>query len=163
MRVRTIAREAALKALYQVDLRPSISQEEIDELLAREATSVDARSYARDVVQGTRRHRESIDREIEAVAQNWDLARMAVIDRNVLRMAIYEMLFREDIPPAVAINEAVTIAKRYSTKDSGGFVNGILDQVKNRKLGDRARATAPAEEEVEAEDAAPTGEPAETP
>jgi transcription antitermination factor NusB len=158
VRARTVAREAALKALYQLDLRPALPFDEVEELLGREAPSADARSYAREIVEGTWRHREPIDREIEAVAQNWDIARMAAIDRNVLRMAIYEMLYREDIPPAVAINEAVTIAKRYSTKDSGGFVNGILDQVKNRKLGDRARASAPAE----AEDAA-AGEPAETP
>lgn len=132
MRSRTLAREAALKALYQLDLRSSVPDAELDELLERECPHAEAREYARLLVRGTRKHQESIDREITQVAENWDLGRMAAIDRNVLRMAIFEMLHRDDIPPAVAINEGVTIAKKYSTKDSGAFVNGILDQVKNR-------------------------------
>ncbi len=143
MRARTVAREAALKALYQLDLRSAFPAAEIEELLAREASTSDARSYARECVRGTREHVEEIDKEISAVAENWDLARMAAVDRNVLRLAIYEMCFRTDIPPAVAINEAVTIAKRYSTKDSGAFVNGILDQVKNRRLGATPRPARP--------------------
>ena len=132
MRSRTLAREAALKGLYQLDLRTEVNDAELDELLDRECPQRDARDYAKHLVKGTRKNLASIDREIEQVAENWDLGRMAAIDRNVLRMAIYEMLHRDDIPAAVAINEAVTIAKKYSTKDSGGFVNGILDQVKNR-------------------------------
>jgi len=133
MRSRTLAREAALKGLYQLDLRSSVPDPELDELLERECQQQrDAQDYARVLIKGTRKHVTAIDREISQVAENWDLGRMAAIDRNVLRMAIFEMLHREDIPPAVAINEAVTIAKKYSTKDSGGFVNGILDQIKNR-------------------------------
>ncbi len=132
MRSRTAAREAALKGLYQLDLRSSVPDSELDELLERECAQREAQDYARHLVKGTRKNLAAIDSEISQVAENWDLGRMAAIDRNVLRMAIYEMLHREDIPPAVAINEAVTIAKKYSTKDSGGFVNGILDQVKNR-------------------------------
>lgn len=143
MRPRTIAREAALKALYQLDLRSVVDDAELEELLERETPSTEARDYAREVVRGTREHQDEIDRDIVAVAENWDLSRMAAIDRNVLRLALYEMLYRDDIPPAVAINEAVTIAKRYSTKDSGAFVNGILDQVKNRRLA--AKSSPPAE------------------
>ncbi len=132
MRSRTLAREAALKGLYQLDLRKSVPDGEIEELLEQEAPQREARDYARAVIRGTRKNLERIDGEIAQVAENWDLARMAAVDRNVLRLAIYELIFREDIPPAVAINEAVVIAKKYSTKDSGAFVNGILDQVKNR-------------------------------
>jgi transcription antitermination factor NusB len=135
VRARTVAREAALKALYQLDLRSSVPEAEVEELIAREAQQPDAQSYARECVKGTWSRRAEIDKTIESVAENWQLSRMAAIDRNVLRLAIYEMLFRDDIPAAVAINEAVAIAKRYSTKDSGGFVNGILDQVKSRRLG----------------------------
>jgi transcription antitermination factor NusB len=141
MRSRTQAREAALKGLYQLDLRSSVPDNEIEDLLGRECAQRDAQDYARILIKGTRNKLEEIDREIREVAENWDLARMAAIDRNVLRMAIYELGNREDIPPAVAINEAVTIAKKYSTKDSGGFVNGILDQVKNRLA---ARGALPA-------------------
>jgi transcription antitermination factor NusB len=154
VRSRTLAREAALKALYQLDLRSSVPDAEVEELLGREAPQREAQDYARIVVKGTRKNLARIDGEITQVAENWDLGRMAAIDRNILRLAIYEMLFREDIPPAVAINEAVTIAKKYSTKDSGGFVNGILDQVKNRltSRGElKARTTASAEAAIEVE------------
>ena len=132
MRSRTQAREAALKGLYQLDLRSSVPEAELEELLAHECEQRDAQDYARILIKGTRRELDGIDKEIKDVAENWDLGRMAAIDRNVLRMAIFELKNRDDIPPAVAINEAVTIAKKYSTKDSGGFVNGILDQIKNR-------------------------------
>ena len=75
-------------------------------------------------------HRAELDQHIVQFAQNWDLKRMAVVDRNILRLAIYEMYFRDDIPPIVSINEAVDIAKKFSTGDSGKFVNGILDKIK---------------------------------
>ncbi|MEZ0230205.1 MAG: transcription antitermination factor NusB [Planctomycetota bacterium] len=162
MRSRTAAREAALKGLYQLDLRSSVPDPELDELLARECNQREAQDYARHLVKGTRKHLVAIDREIAQVAENWDLGRMAAIDRNVLRMAIYEMLHREDIPPAVAINEAVTIAKKYSTKDSGAFVNGILDQVKNRLAARgalKAKGDAKASSEGTVESVAATDEP----
>jgi transcription antitermination factor NusB len=171
VRSRTLAREAALKALYQLDLRSSVPDAEVEELLVREAPPREAQDYARAVIRGTRKNVARIDGEIAQVAENWDLQRMAAIDRNVLRLAIYELLFREDIPPAVAINEAVMIAKKYSTKDSGGFVNGILDQVKNRlaargELKSRSTATTvpepngdePAGDSAEAEPAADASE-----
>jgi N utilization substance protein B len=87
--------------------------------------------FAESLIRGTLMHRDECDALIRKHAKNWDLARMAVVDRNVMRMAIYEMLHREDIPPVVSINEAVDIAKKYSTEESGRFVNGILDKVKS--------------------------------
>jgi transcription antitermination factor NusB len=146
MRSRTLAREAALKGLYQLDLRSSVPDPELDELLERECEPKEARDYARILVKGTRKNVATIDQEIAQVAENWDLGRMAAIDRNVLRMAIYEMIYRDDIPAPVAINEAVTIAKKYSTKDSGAFVNGILDQVKNRLAARGALKARPSSE-----------------
>ncbi|NQU11506.1 transcription antitermination factor NusB, partial [bacterium] len=74
--------------------------------------------------------RAAVDGQIEKYAEHWELGRIAAVDRNILRLAIYEMLFRDDIPPVVSINEAVEIAKRFSTRESGGFVNGILDRIK---------------------------------
>jgi N utilization substance protein B len=142
---------------------------EIEELLQREAPPREAQDYARVIVKGTRKHLARIDKEIVDVAENWELSRMAALDRNVLRLAVFEMLEREDIPPAVAINEAVSIAKKYSTKDSGGFVNGILDQVKNRlaSRGElKSRASASAVGELAATAAEGDGEivpPGETP
>jgi N utilization substance protein B len=79
-------------------------------------------------------HRETLDAIIQRLAKNWDLHRMAVVDRNILRLAIHEMLHRDDIPPVVSINEAVDIAKKFSTVESGKFVNGILDKVKDEVL-----------------------------
>ncbi len=88
------------------------------------------RLFAEPLIQGVLENREKLDNEIKKHAKNWDLHRMAAVDRNILRLAIYEMLFREDIPPVVSINEAVEIAKLFSTDDSGRFVNGILDKVR---------------------------------
>lgn len=92
------------------------------------------RLFADPLIRGTIEHRDEIDKIIQHHAKNWDLHRMAVVDRNVLRLAAYEMLHREDIPPVVSINEAVDIAKKFSTPDSGKFVNGILDKIKGELL-----------------------------
>jgi transcription antitermination protein NusB len=88
------------------------------------------REFADPLIRGTLEHRDEADEIIKKLAKNWELHRIAAVDRNVLRLAIYEMLHREDIPPVVSINEAVDIAKKFSTQDSGKFVNGILDKVK---------------------------------
>lgn len=86
--------------------------------------------FAEPLIRGTVEKLTEIDGRIQHYAKNWDLNRMAVVDRNVLRLAVYEMLYRDDIPPVVSINEAVDIAKRFSTDESGRFVNGILDKIK---------------------------------
>ena len=92
------------------------------------------RLFAEPLIRGTLEHRDEADEHIRKHAQNWDLHRMAAVDRNILRLAIYEMLYRDDIPPVVSINEAVDIAKKFSTQDSGKFVNGILDKVKGELM-----------------------------
>ena len=92
------------------------------------------RLFAEPLIRGALEHRDEADTLIKRHAQNWDLHRMAAVDRNILRLAIYEMLHRDDIPPVVSINEAVDIAKKFSTQDSGKFVNGILDKVKGDLL-----------------------------
>ncbi len=95
------------------------------------AEDIAVRSFAEPLIRGTLENRDQLDERIKKYAKNWDLRRMAVVDRNVLRLAIYEMFHRDDIPPIVSINEAVDIAKKFSTDDSGRFVNGILDKVKS--------------------------------
>jgi len=92
------------------------------------------RLFADPLIKGTLEHRDEIDKIIVEHAKNWDLHRIAGVDRNILRLSIYEMLHREDIPPIVSINEAVDIAKKFSTEDSGKFVNGILDKVKQNLM-----------------------------
>jgi N utilization substance protein B len=97
------------------------------------------RLFADKLIRGVLENRSALDRSIQEHAENWDLNRMAVVDRNILRLAIYEMHYRDDIPPVVSINEAVDVAKKYSTQDSGKFVNGILDKIKG-ELSRPARA-----------------------
>jgi transcription antitermination protein NusB len=98
------------------------------------AEEVAIREFADPLIRGTLEHRDEADAVIKKHAKNWDLHRIAAVDRNILRLAIYEMLHRDDIPPIVSINEAVDIAKKFSTQDSGKFVNGILDKVKGELL-----------------------------
>ncbi len=97
------------------------------------------RLFADKLIRGVLESLPELDQKIKDFAQNWDLPRIAAVDRNILRLAIYEMLHRDDIPPVVSINEAVDIAKKFSTQDSGKFVNGILDKVKG-ELTRSARA-----------------------
>jgi len=92
------------------------------------------RLFADPLIRGALEHRDEADEIITRHAINWELRRIAAVDRNILRLAIYEMLHRDDIPPVVSINEAVDIAKKFSTQDSGKFVNGILDKVKSELM-----------------------------
>src|SRR3954467_13090109 len=92
------------------------------------------RLFADPLIRGTLEFRNESDEIIKKHAKNWDLHRIAAVDRNILRLAIYEMMHRDDIPPIVSINEAVDIAKKFSTQDSGKFVNGILDKVKGELM-----------------------------
>lgn len=133
MKKRTRARELALQFLYQADLvkKPAA---EADDFLRDEERDAETRQFAKRLIQGTLEEREALDVVIQGVAQNWNISRMAVVDRNVLRLATYELLNCKDIPPKVAINEAIEIGKRYSTQNSGAFINGILDRIMNREV-----------------------------
>lgn len=132
MRKRSQAREIALQTLYELDVRGSDVLQEIESLIAETSKDPEVRTFGRELVEGTWENRAKIDRHIEEVARNWEISRMAVIDRNVLRLATYELIFRDDIPPLVSINEAIEIVKKYSTRNSGAFVNGILDNIRLR-------------------------------
>lgn len=135
----TLAREVTLRMLYQIDLRKVNDPEEIQKLVEdclEEADMVSASSprvverYTRKLAFGVLGAQGEVDSLIKKVAKNWDLKRMAIIDRNVIRIGAYEILKNPDIPRAVAINEAIELAKKYSTEESGTFVNGILDQMR---------------------------------
>lgn len=104
------------------------------ELPPPSADELALQQFAEPLIRGTLEHRDEIDERIKQCAENWDLRRMAAVDRNILRLAIYEMFYRDDIPPVVTINEAVEIAKKFSTKDSGRFVNGILDKMRTELM-----------------------------
>ncbi|HQE91108.1 MAG TPA: transcription antitermination factor NusB [Verrucomicrobiota bacterium] len=153
------ARERAVQFLFQYDLNPgedlpaalahfwesqraaAIAEDkggatwgQPQELPPPTVEELEVRAFAEPLIQGALQHRNEVDAVIRKHARNWELHRIAVVDRNILRLAIYEMLYREDIPPVVSINEAVDIAKKFSTQDSGKFVNGILDQVKGELM-----------------------------
>ena len=130
LRKRTRARELALRALYLIDVRGPGVQEEVARFLESETDDHDVLSFARELVGGCSRRRDELDERIAAIAENWRIQRMAVVDRNILRIGAYEMLALPDIPPKVSINEAIDLAKKYSTADSGAFVNGILDRLR---------------------------------
>lgn len=144
MRKRTAARRLALQALYQWDLRGDDFLAELPHFLASWARTEEESAFARELVLGCRAHLAEIDARLQALARNWSLGRMAVIDRNILRLAAYELMYRPDIPPKVAIDEAVGLAKRFSTEESGAFVNGILDPLMTSLEADgRSGATVP--------------------
>ena len=153
------ARERAVQFLFQHDLNPP---ENLDEALAQfwesqraaalaeekgkatwgekhelpppSAEEAEMQQFAEPLIRGALENREEADALIRKYCKNWDLPRIAAVDRNILRLAIFEMLHRDDIPPVVSINEAVDIAKKFSTQDSGKFVNGILDSVKKELM-----------------------------
>lgn len=129
MRNRTIARELALQALYQLDLRGDNILDDIENFCKKSTNKRDVYQFAIALTNGCRSHRKEIDEKISGVTEHWELRRMAIIDKNILRLGVYELLYRNDIPPKVSINEAIELAKKFSTKNSGTFVNGILDKI----------------------------------
>jgi N utilization substance protein B len=116
----------ALRALFQVDVGGLSAEEALDSTTAEGTYRESTLRFARDLVLGSTAHRERIDATIEQHARGWTLARMASVDRNVLRLAVYEILYLPDIPYSVTVDEAVELAKKYSTAESGRFVNGVL-------------------------------------
>jgi N utilization substance protein B len=123
---RRASREVALRALFQVDVGGLAPEEALASTIAEGNYREDTLRFARDLVLGATAHRERIDATIESHARGWTLARMANVDRNVLRLAVYEILYLPDIPYSVTVDEAVELAKKYSTAESGRFVNGVL-------------------------------------
>ncbi|HEY5676840.1 MAG TPA: transcription antitermination factor NusB, partial [Myxococcales bacterium] len=125
---RTKARERAVQALYQID----VAATDLDEALSRfwksfEPVEREVMDLAEALVRGVARNRREIDDAIEAVSTNWRIDRMPRVDRNVLRLAVHELLHRPDVPVKVAINEAIELGKKYGSESSGAFINGVLD------------------------------------
>ena len=145
MRKRTRSREFALQVLYQVEMNHSDVLEVFEDfwkdrsdlaLSDKEKEAIESdkkdpeiRQYTEKLVRGTLEKLDSLDRMIEKFAEHWAIKRMAYVDRNILRLSTYEMLYFDDIPLKVAINEAVELAKRYGESDSSKFVNGIHDRI----------------------------------
>jgi N utilization substance protein B len=132
MGARRTARERALQALYQLEMTPGSVGDALDSAWAAAEESrkePEAVKFARELVEGVMDHRAEIDRLIEQHSHNWRLDRMGRIDRNVLRLGVFELKYRPDIPKKVSLNEAVELGKNFGTEESSAFVNGLLDRV----------------------------------
>lgn len=130
MRKRTRAREYALQILYQYELNPENLQETMASFWAHLAdVPEEIKQFAEKLVLGTHQNLKEIDEVIARSVENWKFNRIAVLDKNIMRFAVYELLYVEDIPPKVTLNEAVNLAKKFSQEDSGKFVNGVLDHI----------------------------------
>ncbi|MEW6600393.1 MAG: transcription antitermination factor NusB [Nitrospirota bacterium] len=124
------SREYALQILFQLDMTGKAFTEEVwNEFWEGNAEDDEVKQFARDIVASTLNHINEIDEIIKKAAENWSIERMAIIDRNIIRAATYELYYRTDIPGSVVINEAIEIAKKYSTEESASFINGILDKI----------------------------------
>jgi N utilization substance protein B len=130
MGTRRKARELAVQLLYQVDLAKMDPEETMDLFWEHFPVDMEVREFCRQLVLGTLDRLAVIDELLSDASDNWSLNRMSVVDRNILRLATYELLDRPDIPPSVSLNEAIEIAKKYSTPDAAVFINGVLDRVK---------------------------------
>lgn len=135
MRKRTKAREYALQVLYKIDVTSDAADKALEEFWQDVETDVepDIKDFAGRLVTGVVEKLSAIDASIGQFAQNWQLSRMAVVDRNILRIGCFELQFCDDVPPKVSINEAIDLAKKYSGVEAGKFVNGILDKIKSSK------------------------------
>ena len=133
MRGRRKAREIALQVLYGLNFENIDVQKALDLFWSNFVAPKAAKEFAAFLVQGTCEHKEELDKLIAGCSDNWSLGRMSKVDINILRLAVFEFLYCEDIPPKVTLNEAVDLGKTFGSENSGSFINGILDAL-NLKL-----------------------------
>jgi N utilization substance protein B len=126
---RTRAREVVLQLLYQHDQNANMTLEDVRQFFRRRLRDDALEKWADELYGGALTHKTEIDRRLSEIAENWRIDRMAVVDRNILRLGVYELLHCPETPANVTINEAVELAKRYGTVDSPAFVNGLLDRL----------------------------------
>ena len=132
------ARELALRMLFELDLGHQPTDVVVEAALAQSQLDEKNKTMAEELVRGTLDHQGELDARVAALATDWAMDRQAAVDRNILRMAAYEMLFRPDAPVAAVVNEAVELAKKYSTAESGRFVNGVLGALAREPRGEAA-------------------------
>ncbi|MGE4357216.1 MAG: transcription antitermination factor NusB [Candidatus Omnitrophota bacterium] len=134
MRKRTLARELALQCLYQIDVNRTSPEEGRENFWSSIKVNREVKEYADSLIRGACMNLEKIDTLIKKHTQNWEISRMAVIDRNILRMSCFELDSMKDVPPKVVINEAIELAKKYGDVESPKFVNGILDKILKEEI-----------------------------
>ena len=130
MGTRRIAREQALQALFFLDMQREPVDDPVGQFCRCFSQDKPVEPFFHRLVEGVRENRATIDDVIERFSSNWKISRMSCVDRNVLRIAVFELLFCADIPPKVSINEAIDVGKRFGTEESGAFINGILDSIR---------------------------------
>ncbi len=132
MTTRRWAREVAFRLLYELELNPDVPQHRREQYLREHIRDPQGRQYAQTLIDGVRTKRPQLDQIIQELVERWSLERIGVVERVLLRIGLFEMLFQPDVPPAVAISEAVRLARRYGERDSHRFVNGVLDAARRR-------------------------------
>jgi len=126
------ARESTLQILFQLEFNDRGLENIFESFWQEKRASKEIKEYCRWLVEGIVSHRKKIDQLIQSVSENWRIDRMALVDRNVLRIAVFELLYEENLAPAIVIDEAIEVSKKYSTEESATFVNGILDAVRRK-------------------------------
>lgn len=130
MSKRREGRETAIQLLFSKDFQPAREGCDVEAFFDLHNAEPSVRKHAEELFQGVMEHHEDIDRRLSSALENFSIERLAAVDRNILRLAVYEMFHCPGVPPIVAINEAIEIAKRFGNPDSGRFVNGVLDRLK---------------------------------
>ena len=132
MGTRHAGRELALKALYQIDIRAEVSNDDLSVFFSAFPADDEVRTFALRLVDGVLRERTTLDNQLTSVLEHWSIGRLSRVDHNILRLALYELTRMDDIPTRVTIDEAIELAKEYGDSESGAFVNGVLDQLATR-------------------------------
>ena len=135
------AREYALQMMFQIDVTGVIPGEVFEHFWQSQTAADDVRNFSEKLVAGVNEDLVSLDRRLSDLARNWRLERMAVVDRNVLRIALWELLHAPETPPAVVIDEAIEVAKKYGSHESGAFINGVLDAARRSLPGSASQST----------------------
>lgn len=126
------AREDSLRLLFQLEFNNTQLEDTLNQYWETRRTPNEIRDYSTWLVKGIHSHQKEIDRFIQSVSEHWRISRMALVDRNILRVAVFELLYEKNVAPAIVINEAIEIAKKYSGEEAATFVNGILDAVREK-------------------------------
>ena len=131
------SRELAIQVLYHLEFSKDDPAMGFDFICDDFGAPEDIKPFSRELVLGVCVHLEGLDRLIDEASKNWRLERIAKVDRSILRLGAYELLYRDDIPPKVSINEAVDLGKKFGTEESGAFINGVLDRIYSMLMGDK--------------------------
>jgi len=134
-------REWIIQFLFQLDFNPEPIDIALNDFWAEKNPSEREKKYAEEIIKGVVQHKDELDDRLSQYAKRWDSERMGAVDRTVMRVALFEMLYRDDIPPVVSINEAVHFAKDFSSFQSGRFVNGVLDRIRKNLIDRPSRTT----------------------